>query len=50
MIEREVKLPFSSAEDARAAVQATGARLVRARRLQDDALLDTPKGRLRRRG
>ena len=50
MIEREVKLSFSSAEDARAAVQATGARLVRARRLQDDALLDTPKGRLRRRG
>ena len=50
MIEREVKLSFSSAEDARAAVQATGASLVRARRLQDDALLDTPKGRLRRRG
>jgi adenylate cyclase class 2 len=48
-IEREIKLRFESAPAARAAVVATGAALVHARRLQDDCLLDTPDDVLRHR-
>ena len=46
-MEREIKLPFESAEAAREAVAALGAAPLRARRLQDDRLLDTATGRLR---
>ena len=46
-IEREVKLGFPSAAEARHAVIGLGARPLRARRLQDDRLLDWPDGRLR---
>jgi adenylate cyclase class 2 len=48
-LEREIKLRFASAEGARAAVLATGATLVHARRLQEDCLLDTRNEDLRRR-
>jgi adenylate cyclase class 2 len=48
-IEREVKLPFSEPAEARAAVLATGATLLRGRRLQEDCLLDTSDEVLRRR-
>ena len=48
IVEREVKLRFDSADEARAAVLASGATLVHARRLQEDCLLDTPDERLRR--
>lgn len=40
-IEREIKLRFSSLDEARAQVVATGATPLRGRRLQEDALLDT---------
>jgi adenylate cyclase class 2 len=40
-LEREVKLRFSSPEDARAAVLEAGATPLRGRRLQEDCLLDT---------
>ena len=46
-LEREVKLRFSSAPEARAAVMATGAVPLLGRRLQEDALLDTPDEQLR---
>ena len=46
-LERELKLRFADAGVARAAVAATGAVLRRARRLQQDALLDTDDGLLR---
>ena len=49
MIEREIKLSFATVEDARRAVLAAGATPLRCRRLQEDALLDTPKEKLRRR-
>ena len=50
MLEREIKLLFENAELARAAVLNTGATPLRARRLQEDALFDTPDETLRRRG
>lgn len=46
-LEREVKLRFASPLLARDAVLAAGASLLRERRLQADALLDTADGRLR---
>jgi adenylate cyclase, class 2 len=46
-LEREIKLRFDSADDARIRVAAMGATPLRARRLQEDALLDTADGRLR---
>jgi adenylate cyclase class 2 len=48
-IEREVKLRFGSADEARAAIEAAGATPLRGRRLQDDHLLDTDDESLRRR-
>jgi adenylate cyclase class 2 len=50
LLEREVKLHFRSADEARAAVLAAGASPLRSRRLQEDALFDTPDERLRRSG
>jgi adenylate cyclase class 2 len=49
LLEREIKLRFDSAAQARAAVLAAGATPLRSRRLQEDSLLDTPDGLLRRR-
>ena len=49
MLEREIKLRFPSAEDARAAVVASGATPLLGRRLQEDSLLDTDDEQLRRR-
>jgi adenylate cyclase class 2 len=49
-LEREIKLRFSSADEARAAVLATGATPIRGRRFQEDCLLDTPDDMLRHRG
>lgn len=46
-LEREVKLRFASAGDARAAILALGATPLHGRRLQEDALLDTADGRFR---
>src|SRR5918999_6063463 len=48
-LEREIKLRFSSAEEARAAVLAAGCTPLLGRRLQSDALLDTDDEQLRRR-
>jgi adenylate cyclase class 2 len=50
LLEREIKLLFHSADEARAAIAAAGASPLRARRLQDDALFDTDDESLRRRG
>jgi adenylate cyclase class 2 len=47
-VEREIKLRFPSAAEARAAVLATGATPFRGRRLQDDCLFDTADEMLRR--
>jgi adenylate cyclase, class 2 len=47
-LEREIKLRFASADEARAAVLATGATPLFGRRLQEDALLDTEDEGLRR--
>jgi adenylate cyclase, class 2 len=48
-LEREIKLRFASADEARQAILALGATPLLGRRLQEDALLDTPDGRLRER-
>lgn len=50
MIEREIKLRFASVDEARQAIQGLGAAPLAARRLQDDALLDTDGGVLFARG
>ena len=50
MIEREVKLPFPTATDARLAIIAAGAAPLRCRRIQEDSLFDTDDESLRRRG
>jgi adenylate cyclase, class 2 len=47
-LEREIKLRFDSAEEARARVLALGAVPLLGRRLQEDCLLDTEDERLRR--
>ena len=49
MLEREIKLLFPDAQSARAAIEAAGATPSRPRRLQDDALFDTPDEALRAR-
>lgn len=46
-VEREIKLRFTSVDEARAAVAALGATLRNERRLQSDMILDTPEGTLR---
>ena len=48
ILEREIKLRFSSATEARDAVLAAGALPLYGRRLQEDALLDTEDEQLRR--
>ena len=48
-IEREIKLRFASADEARAAILASGATPLLGRRLQEDALLDSDDEALRRR-
>ena len=47
ILEREVKLGFRDAEEARQAILAAGATPLRGRRLQEDYLLDTPDDVLR---
>ncbi|MDP2054060.1 MAG: class IV adenylate cyclase, partial [Acidobacteriota bacterium] len=47
-LEREIKLRFSSAEEARTKILALGAAPLHGRRLQEDALLDTEDETLRR--
>lgn len=47
-LEREIKLRFDTADDARARIVALGATPLRGRRLQEDALLDTADETLRR--
>jgi adenylate cyclase class 2 len=47
-LEREIKLRFASADEARTRILATGATPLRGRRLQEDALLDTDDEQLRR--
>ena len=48
-VEREIKLRFDSADEARAAVLAAGCTPLHGRRLQGDSLLDTDDEQLRRR-
>lgn len=48
-IEREIKLRYDSADEARAMILAIGATPLHGRRLQEDALLDTEDEQLRRR-
>src|SRR5687767_14819462 len=48
-MEREIKLRYASAEEARAAVLAAGATPLLGRRLQEDVLLDNEAEDLRRR-
>lgn len=47
MLEREVKLRFESAAEARAAIIRAGATPIRGRRLQEDCLLDSPDEHVR---
>jgi adenylate cyclase class 2 len=49
MLEREVKLRFATAAEARESILAAGATPLRGRRLQEDCLLDTPDDLLRTR-
>lgn len=49
VLEREVKLRFRDAAEARRAILATGATPLRGRRLQEDCLLDTVDDQLRHR-
>src|SRR6478609_8460785 len=49
-LEREIKLRFDTPDEAREAVLGLGATTLRGRRLQEDALLDTVDGTLKRRG
>jgi adenylate cyclase, class 2 len=49
MLEREIKLRYRSAQEARDAVLAIGATALRARRFQDDALFDNEREELRQR-
>ena len=49
MLEREIKLGFRDADEARQAILAAGATPLRGRRLQEDYLLDTPDDQLRSR-
>jgi len=48
-LEREIKLQYGSAEEARAVILAAGATPLHGRRLQEDVLLDTDDEQLRRR-
>lgn len=48
-VEREIKLRYRSADEARAMILAAGATPLHGRRLQEDALLDTDDEQLRRR-
>jgi adenylate cyclase class 2 len=48
-LEREIKLRFGSADEARGAILACGATPLLGRRLQEDSLLDTDDEQLRRR-
>src|SRR6185436_3021088 len=50
MIEREIKLQFETAGEARSAILAAGAAPLKCRRLQEDALFDTSDESLRRTG
>lgn len=50
MIEREIKLQFETADEARTAILAAGAAPLKCRRLQEDALFDTNDESLRRQG
>ena len=50
MIEREIKLQFETAGEARTAILAAGAAPLKCRRLQEDALFDTGDESLRRTG
>ena len=50
MIEREIKLQFTDAGEARTAILAAGAAPLKCRRLQEDALFDTSDESLRRTG
>jgi len=50
MIEREIKLQFANAGEARTAILAAGAAPLKCRRLQEDALFDTSDESLRRTG
>ena len=49
ILEREIKLCFGDAQEARQAILATGATPLRGRRLQEDYLLDTRDDQLRQR-